>query len=40
MIAITSAAMTIIRRIHGRQEKLREAERKAKAILTNGRGDQ
>jgi len=32
MMVITSAAMTNIRRIHGYEEKLREAGRKAKAI--------
>jgi hypothetical protein len=32
MMVIASAAMTNIRRIHGYQEKLREAERKARAV--------
>ena len=32
MLVIASAAMTNIRRIHGYEEKLREADRKAKAI--------
>jgi hypothetical protein len=32
MVVIASAAMTNIRRIHGYEEKLREADRKAKAI--------
>ena len=32
MMVIASAAMTNIRRIYGYEEKLREADRKAKAI--------